>query len=142
MTDELKTFLNENRKLIEQEDYQLLQDACPGECRKELRLLLLECNDYDTSIILQSTLAKALQDSINKYTKKIFVIHLVMYQPHKYAGDRYVGEFSYTIFMNNKVYDDVFQYDVVAPKLPRATAILEECSEKLVVDYVGIEPND
>ena len=132
MTDELKTFLNENRKLIEQEDYQLLQDACPEECQKELRLLLLECNDYDTSIIHQSFWAKALQDSINKYTSDIFVIRLVMCQPHKYSGDRYVGELSYTILMNNKIYDDVFEYDVVAPKLPRAASILEECGERFV----------
>lgn len=130
MTDELRQFLNDNKKLIEDEEYQLLQDACPGEHRKELRLLLLECNDYDTSIIQQSTLAKALQDNIDKYTTDVFVIHLVMYQPHKYQGDRYVGEFSYTVLMNNKVYDDVFEYDVVAPKIPRATAILEECGSK------------
>ena len=32
--------------------------------------------------------------------------------------------------MNNKIYDDVFEYDVIAPKLPRATAILEECGSR------------
>ena len=132
MTDELRTFLNENRQLIEQENYQSLQDTCPEECQKELRLLLLKCNDYDISIIHQSFWAKALQDSINKYIEDVFVIRLVMYQPHKYSGDRYVGELSYTILMNNKIYDDVFEYDVVAPKLPRAAAILEECGKGFV----------
>lgn len=132
MTEELKTFLNENRKLIEQEDYQLLQDACPGECRKELRLLLLECSNHDTSIIQQSTLAKALQDSINKYTKDVFVINLIMYQPLSYPSGRYVGEFSYTILMKNKVYDDIFKYDLVVPGQLTATAILEECSSRFV----------
>ena len=77
-------------------------------------------------------LAETLQYQIDKSGVDAFVIHPVMYQPHKYPGDRYVDEFSYTILMNNKIYDDVFEYDVIAPKLPRATAILEQCSSRFV----------
>lgn len=129
MTDKLRKFLNSNIELLQTEQYRQLQMECPHELRKELKLLLLDCSGNDTDIIVQSTLAETLQFQIYKDVGA-FVIHLVMYQPHKYQGDRYVGEFSYTILMNNKIYDDVFEYDVVAPKLPRATAILEECGSR------------
>ena len=123
MTDKLRKFLNSNIELLQTEQYRQLQMECPHELRKELKLLLLDCSGNDTDIIVQSTLAETLQFQIYKDVGA-FVIHLVMYQPHKYQGDRYVGEFSYTILMNNKI------YDVVAPKLPRATAILEECGSR------------
>ena len=132
MNDELKQFLNKNKHLIEQEDYQLLQEACPGEYKKELRLFLLDCANNDTSIIYQSSLARVLQEEINKFTSNIFVIHLIMYQPHRYEGDRYVGDFAYTILMNNEIIDDVFEYNVVTSNFPRASAILEQVAEKFV----------
>ena len=130
MTDELRKFLNSNIELLQMEQYRQLQMDCSGELRKELKLLLLDCSGNDTEIIVQSMLAETLQYQIDKSGVDAFVIHLVMYQPHKYPGDRYVGEFSYIILMNNKIYDDVFEYDVIAPKLPRATAILEECGSR------------
>lgn len=132
MTDELKKFLNDNKKLIEDEDYQLLQDACPGEHRKELRLFLLDCADKDTSIIYQSSLAQTLQENVDKYDDGIFVIHLVIHKPVKYKGDRFVGDFAYTILMDNKIVDDVFSYDVIANSFPRASSILEQAAEKFV----------
>ena len=130
MTPKLRKFLNSNIELLQTEQYRQLQMDCPGEQRKELKLLLLDCSGNDTEIIVQSTLAETLQFQLDKNNVDAFVIHLVMYEPHKYQGDRYVGEFSYTILMNNKIYEDVFGYDVVAPKIPRATAILEECGSK------------
>lgn len=141
MTDKLRKFLNSNIELLKTEQYRQLQMDCSGELRKELKLLLLDCSGNDTEIIVQSTLAETLQFQIDKNDVGAFVIHLVMYQPHKYQGDRYVGEFSYTILMNNKIYDDVFEYDVVAPKLPRATAILEECGSKFA-QYIEEVHND
>ena len=130
MTNELRKFLKSNIELLQTEQYRQLQMDCPGELRKELKLLLLDCSDNDTGIIVQSMLAETLQYQIDKSGVDAFVIHLVMYPPQKLPGDSYVGKFSYTILMNNKIYDDVFEYDVIAPKLPRATAILEECGSK------------
>ena len=130
MTDELRKFLNSNIELLQTEQYRQLQMDCPGELRKELKLLLLDCSDNDTGIIVQSMRAETLQYQIDKSGVDAFVIHVVMYPPQKLPGDSYVGKFSYTILMNNKIYDDVFEYDVIAPKLPRATAILEECGSK------------
>lgn len=130
MTNELRKFLKSNIELLQTEQYRQLQMDCPGELRKELKLLLLDCSDNDTGIIVQSMRAETLQYQIDKSGVDAFVIHVVMYPPQKLPGDSYVGKFSYTILMNNKIYDDVFEYDVIAPKLPRATAILEECSSK------------
>ena len=130
MTDELRKFLKSNIELLQTEQYRQLQMDCPGELRKELKLLLLDCSDNDTGIIVQSMRAETLQYQIDKSGVDAFVIHVVMYSPQKLPGDSYVGKFSYTILMNNKIYDDVFEYDVIAPKLPRATAILEECGSK------------
>ena len=130
MTNELRKFLKSNIELLQTEQYRQLQMDCPGELRKELKLLLLDCSDNDTGIIVQSMRAETLQYQIDKSGVNAFVIHVVMYPPQKLPGDRYVGKFSYTILMNNKIYDDVFEYDVIAPKLPRATAILEECGSK------------
>ena len=130
MTNELKKYLNDNRHLIEQEDFQLLQDACSGELRKELKCFLLDCTNNDTRLIVQTPLAKELQYQVDKNGVDAFVIHLVMYQPHRYEGDRFVGDFAYTLLMNGKIIDDVFEYDVVAPNIPRATAILQQCGEK------------
>ena len=130
MTNELRKFLKSNIELLQTEQYRQLQMDCPGELRKELKLLLLDCSDNDTGIIVQSMRAETLQYQIDKSGVDAFVIHVVMYPPQKLPGDSYVGKFSYTILMNNKIYDDVFEYDVIAPKLPRATAILEECGSK------------
>ena len=130
MTDELRKFLNSNIELLQTEQYRQLQMDCPGELRKELKLLLLDCSDNDTGIIVQSMRAETLQYQIDKSGVDAFVIHVVMYPPQKLPGDSYVGKFSYTILMNNKIYDDVFEYDVIAPKLPRATEILEECGSR------------
>ena len=130
MTAELKKYLNNNRHLIEQEDFQLLQDACSGELRKELKCFLLDCTNNDTKLIVQASLAKELQYQVDKNGVDAFVIHLVMYQPHRYEGNRFVGDFAYTLLMNGKIIDDVFEYDVVAPNIPRATAILQQCGEK------------
>ena len=130
MTNELRKFLKSNIELLQTEQYSQLQMDCPGELRKELKLLLLDCSDNDTGIIVQSMRAETLQYQIDKSGVDAFVIHVVMYPPQKLPGDSYVGKFSYTILMNNKIYDDVFEYDVIAPKLPRATAILEECGSK------------
>ena len=130
MTNELRKFLKSNIELLQTEQYRQLQMDCPGELRKELKLLLLDCSDNDTGIIVQSMRAETLQYQIDKSGVDAFVIHVVMYPPQKLPGDSYVGKFSYTILMNNKIYDDVFEYDVIAPKLPRATAILEECGSR------------
>ena len=130
MTNDLRKFLKSNIELLQTEQYRQLQMDCPGELRKELKLLLLDCSDNDTGIIVQSMRAETLQYQIDKSGVDAFVIHVVMYPPQKLPGDSYVGKFSYTILMNNKIYDDVFEYDVIAPKLPRATAILEECGSK------------
>ena len=130
MTNELRKFLKSNIELLQTEQYRQLQMDCPGELRKELKLLLLDCSDNDTGIIVQSMRAETLQYQIDKSGVDAFVIHVVMYPPQKLPGDSYVGKFSYTILMNNKIYDDVFEYDVIAPKLPRATEILEECGSK------------
>lgn len=130
MTDKLRKFLNSNIELLQTEQYRQLQMDCSGELRKELKLLLLDCSGNDTDIIVQSNLAETLQFQVDKNNVDAFVIHLVMYEPQKFPGDEYFGKFSYTILMNNKIYDDVFEYDVVAPKIPRATAILEECGSR------------
>ena len=130
MTDKLRKFLNSNIELLQTEQYRQLQIDCPGELRKELKLLLLDCSDNDTEMIVQSNLAETLQFQIDRNDVDAFVIHIIMYEPHKCPGDKYVGDFSYTILMNNKIYDDVFEYHVVAPKIPRATSILEECGSR------------
>ena len=75
MTDQLKSYLQNHRNIIEEEKFDTLLALCPLKNRKDHILLLLDCNENDPSIVKIDHATKILQDGVQVFLPEAHLVY-------------------------------------------------------------------
>lgn len=140
MTPQLNDYLTNHRNIIEEEKFDTLLALCPLNTKKELILLLLECNDNDTSIIKIDHTTKILQDGVQIFLPEAHVVYTWVSFDKKSPHGLRSGTIAYIAVVEGQVVEDKFWWEIDVPFLD-IDILAENCCEDLAT-HIKVHLND
>lgn len=140
MTDQLKSYLQNHRNIIEEEKFDTLLARCPLNTRKELILFLLECTDNDPSIIKIDHATKILQAGVQVFLPEAHLVYTWVSFDKKPPQGLRSGTIAYIAVINGQIIEDKFRWESDS-KFINIDIIAENCCEDLAT-HIKVNLND
>lgn len=140
MTPQLKDYLTNHRNIIEEEKFDTLLALCPLNTKKELILLLLDCNENDPSIIKIDRTTKIFQDGVQVYFPEAHLVYTWVSFDKKSPHGLRSGTIAYIAVVNSQVVEDKFWWGFDA-KFIDLDIIAENVCEDLAT-HIKVHLND
>lgn len=140
MTDQLKSYLQKHRAVIEAEQFDTLLSLCPLNSKKELIRFLLDCNENDPSIIKIDRTTKILQDGVQVFLPEAHLVYTWVSFDKKPPHGLRSGTITYVAVVNGQVVEDKFWWGFDA-KFIDIDIIAENCCEDLAT-HIKVHLND
>lgn len=140
MTDQLKSYLQKHRAVIEAEQFDTLLSLCPLNSKKELILLLLNCNENDSSIIKIDRTTKIFQDGVQVFLPEAHLVYTWVSFDKKPSHGLRSGTIDYIAVVNGQVVEDRFWWEFDA-RFIDIDIIAENVCEDLAT-HIKVHLND
>jgi hypothetical protein len=140
MTEQLKSYLQKHRAVIEAEQFDTLLSLCPLNSKKELILFLLDCNENDPSIIKIDHTTKIFQDGVQVYFPEAHLVYTWVSFDKKSPHGLRSGTITYIAVVNGQVVEDRFWWGFDA-KFIDLDIIAENVCEDLAT-HIKVHLND
>ena len=140
MTEQLKSYLQKHKAVIEAEQFDTLLSLCPLNSKKELILFLLDCSENDPSIIKIDRTTKILQDGVQAYFPEANLVYTWIAYDKKPAAGLRSGTITYVAVVNGEVVQDKFWWGIDV-KFLDLDVLAENCCEDLA-KHIKVHLND